>query len=243
MKICICDDDILHSMKLEEIILDYTEKFHNLLIDIDVFSSPNSLIKRKDLGEFDYQILFLDIEMNEMNGIDVAREIRKQDRNLLIIYVTSYNKYTIESFEVSPFRYLLKPVDSKKIKHVLSIAIDEIMLNNQYLFFKLQNIQYQIKCVDIISISSENGRMIRIITCNGEKSILFYGKIKELEKKLNPLTFVKVNQGTIVNLNYIYIISGSEIYLSNNDILTISRGQKKIVKETYHEFISKKLEG
>ena len=241
MWIGICDDNILHSNKMEEIIIEHCKKFLNLTVDVEVFDSAETLLKEVTKHEATYPILFLDIEMSGMDGIEVAREIRKKDSDMIIIFVTSYDQYTLKSFEVKPFRYLLKPVNDENVTYILSQAIDEAMKNNQYLFYKHQNLQYQIRCDTIIVVLSENGRMIRVETVNKNTSILFYGKIKEIEKSLNPMRFVKVNPGTIINLSYINIISGNEVHLIDGQIFTISRGQKKIVKESYNDFIARKM--
>lgn len=241
IRIAICDDNVQHSTELENIILDCMDKYPNIKIETDVFDSGSSLLNNMNLCIETYQILFLDIEMDAINGIETAYEIRKSDRNLIIIYVTSYYKYTLESFKVAPFRYLLKPIDKKKIEKVLLEAIREIKLNNQYLFFKYQNRQYQLAAENIISISSEKGRMLKIITSDGEEEFQFYGRLKDMENQLNPLIFVKVNQGTILNLNYVHIISGVELQLTNGDTFFISRGQKKVVKEAYKGFIKRRI--
>ncbi|OZQ88537.1 LytTR family DNA-binding domain-containing protein [Paenibacillus sp. VTT E-133291] len=239
IRICICDDEQLHSSKLEKIIMDSAGLYQNIEFDIDIYESGKSLLKALNARNEEYQILFLDIEMGILNGIEVAREIRKIDKNMIIIYVTSYDNYAMESFEVSPFRYLLKPLKEEQISKVLLHAIDEVRRNNQYLFFKTQNLNYQIKSETILSISSEKGRIIHVVTVDDEFS--FYGTIKEIKEMLDPLSFVKVNQGTILNLNYIHIVSGTDIILTNKENFAISRGQRKIVKDAYNQFIKRRI--
>ena len=241
MKVAICDDDVIHCGKIEEYLLKISKKYINLIIDIDVYQSGEEMLKATEAEEIRPQILFLDMEMVKMNGIETAKKIRKKDRNMLIIYVTSYDKYTMESFEVSPFRYLLKPVDFEKIEQIFSAAIDEILNNHASLFFKRNNDQIQIHCEDIISIVSEKGRMLRVNTIEGSQQNLFYSKIKEGEKQLNPFIFLKINQGMIVNLQYVHIISNEEVHLSTGEILPISRSRKKAVKEAYSLYMKRKI--
>lgn len=240
IRIAICDDNMEHSTELENIIFDCMDKHPNIKIETDIFDSGLALLNNINLGIETYQLLFLDIEMNTINGIETAQKIREDDKNLIIIYVTSYDKYTLESFKVAPFRYLLKPINKKSIEKVLLEAIQEIQLNNQYLFFKYKNNQYQLRSENITSISTKKGRMLKIIAADGEK-FQFYGQLKDMENQLNPLNFVKVNQGTILNLNYIHIISGVELQLTNGDVFFISRGQKKIVNKAYNNFIKRRI--
>lgn len=219
----------------------FSEKYINLTVDIDVYKSGEEMLRMIEAEKVRPQILFLDMEMKQMNGIETARKLRDKDRSMLIIYVTSYDKYTMDSFEVSPFRYLLKPVDYEKIEQVFSAAVDEILNNHASLFFKRNNEQIQINCEEVISIVSEKGRMLRVVTKEEQPQNLFYAKIKDIEKQLNPFIFVKVNQGTIINLNFVHIISGEDVHLTTGEIIPISRGRKKAVKEAYSLYVKRKV--
>lgn len=240
MKVAICDDELNHCGLLERYILKISEKYINLIVDIDVYQSGEEILRMITTEKVRPQILFLDMEMSGINGIETARKLRGIDRSMLIIYVTSYDKYTMDSFEVSPFRYLLKPVDYERIEQVFSDAVDEILNNHASLFFKRNNEQVQINCEDIISIISENGRMLRVITKEEQSGNLFYARLKDIEKQLNPLVFVKVNQGTIINLNFVHIISSKEVHMTCGEIIPISRGRKKEVKEAYSLYVRRK---
>lgn len=241
MKVAICDDELTYCGTLESDLLKISEKYINLAVDIDVYQSGEEMLRMVEEEKVRPHILFLDMEMAGMNGIETARKLRNKDRSMLIIYVTSYDKYTMDSFEVSPFRYLLKPVDYERIEQVFSAAIDEILNNHAILFFKSNNEQIQVNCEKIISIVSENGRMLRVITSDAQPKNLFYAKIKDIEKQLNPFVFVKINQGTIINLNFVHIISSDEVHLTTGEIIPISRGRKKAVKEVYSLFVKRKV--
>lgn len=240
MKVAICDDELSHCGTLERYLMKISEKYINLTVDIDVYQSGEEMLRVIETEKARPQILFLDMEMDGMNGIETARKLRDRNRSMLIIYVTSYDKYTMDSFEVSPFRYLLKPVDYERIEQVFSAAVDEILNNHASLFFKRNNEQVQINCEEIISIISENGRMLRVITREEQPEDLFYAKLKDIEKQLNPFVFVKVNQGTIINLNFVHIISSEEVHLTSGEMVPISRGRKKAVKEAYSLYVKRK---
>lgn len=242
IRICICDDDTVFSSNLEEYILEYTSEIEGLEVEIDIYEDGLSLTKSIEKKNNGYQILFLDMEMKQLNGIETARKIRENDKNVYIIYITGYEKYSIDSFEVSPFRYIIKPINRINFQSILMQVIEEIMIRKDYLFFKYQNVQYQIKCESIVAIKSEMGRMIRILLSKSEaEPVLFYGKIKDIEKKLNPLLFIKVNSGTVINLNYVNIITNKEIKMNDGNIYPISRGQKQEVKKKYNIFLERRL--
>lgn len=239
-KIALCDDEEIQSTYLEKIIESYMIS-RELGFDIDIYNSGESLLRAIENQGLVYQIIFLDIEMGKMNGIELAKKIRMNDQQVLLNYVTSYDNYTLQSFEVSPFRYLLKPIDEKQIYSLLDAGIEKISTDNQYLFVKSNRIQYQVRYEQIIMITSEKGRKIRIVLSNGQDDIVYYGKIKDLVASLNGSIFVQINYGTIVNLNYVERIEENVIHLLNGDFDVISRGKKKNFVEKYRLFIERSL--
>lgn len=240
LNFAICDDNHLHNSRLETFLLRY-EKESNQTYHIDIFQSGTSLLHHILKMGKQYQILFLDIEMKSLNGIETAKKIRMYDKDCLLIYITSYDQYTLESFEVSPFRYLLKPITYPVIAKILHIAIDEIFSSNQYLFIKKYHNNYQIRFDNIIGIFSENHRQIRLAIKGPQQMLIFYGKIKNIEQQINPTIFAKVNRGTIVNMNSICSIIDTIITLENKERVPISRGYKKRFKTLYNHYIERKI--
>lgn len=241
MIIAICDDDVNHCVVLEKYLMEAGQKFENLRLDIEVYHSGEDLLRSLDQVDNHPQILFLDMEMGPLDGLRTADALRQRDQNMLIIYVTSYDKYTMESFAVSPFRYLLKPISYEEIDKVFSLAVDQVLSNASSLFLQHRHELIQVPCHQIISIVSTKGRMIRI---NASQELLhreFYGRIKELEQRLNPLIFTKINQGTIVNLNHVHALSGDEVTMQSGDVFYTSRSRRKAVREAYSTFVKRKL--
>lgn len=240
MNIAICDDDLKHINLIEDMIYDLSQKLDNFKPDIDAYLSGEELLRLIDVKDFP-SILFIDVEMPGLNGIQTARELRKLSEQVLIIYVTSYETYTLESFEVRPFRYLLKPIDIKKFARAFYDAIEYINNSNSYVFFKKGKDHIQIDSSSIISIFSESGRKLRVKTNNELDEKVFYGKIKNIEKELNPLSFVKINSGTIINLKKVKILNAHEVIMIDGSILPISKNRKKSVIDLYSSFISKEV--
>ncbi|WP_180960097.1 LytR/AlgR family response regulator transcription factor [Finegoldia magna] len=240
MNIAICDDDLKHINLIEDMIYDLSQKLDNFKPDIDAYLSGEELLRLIDVKDFP-SILFIDVEMPGLNGIQTARELRKLSEQVLIIYVTSYETYTLESFEVRPFRYLLKPIDIKKFARAFYDAIEYINNSNSYVFFKKGKDHIQIDSSSIISIFSESGRKLRVKTNNELDEKVFYGKIKNIEKELNPLSFVKINSGTIINLKKVKILNAHEVIMIDGSILPISKNRKKSVIDLYSNFISKEV--
>lgn len=161
--------------------------------------------------------------------------IRDFDQSIYIIFVTNYDKYTMKSFEVQPFRYLLKPVDKASILKLVNSIIIDSRLNNKFLTLKNKSGIYNFKYNDIMYLTSELGRKIKIVTTNNEEH--FYGKLSTIDEQLSSKDFVKISQNVIINLNYVYKFSASNIVLDNGENFTISRSKIVDVKNKYSSFL------
>ena len=149
MKIALCDDDNRIMDILEDKLKKYSEE-HNIEFNIKRFLGGEELLKY-DLNEID--LLFLDMEMPGLNGVEVATEIRKTNRSMAIIFVTAFEKFVFESFKVNAFRYLLKPLDDNKFTEALDALISQSNNDDNYLCFSFQNENYRIAYNNIIYIA------------------------------------------------------------------------------------------
>lgn len=120
MKIAICDDDKYVTSEIERYILEIAKE-KEWDIDIDVFFDGAELINYI-AKENNYDLIYLDIEMNEKDGVKTARELREQSNEAVIIYVTSHESFAAEVFEVDAFRFLTKPIEFNKFRRYLCDA-------------------------------------------------------------------------------------------------------------------------
>lgn len=238
-RIAICDDDKSQVEHLESQLSRFLDGL-SLAYEIDCFYTGERLLKTVEDQGAVYQLLLLDIEMQGINGIDLAKTLRGYDEDFLLLYVTSYDRYALESFEVSPFRYLIKPVTDERLTSVLEDVLIELNSKHEYLFYHIGASQFQLRANDIICLYSELGRKIRLELKDGRMTS-FYEKISSMEKQLSPLQFVKVNSGTMINMHYISSIRGSDITMTNGKQVGISRGQRDKVKLAYSRFIERHL--
>ncbi|WOY88895.1 LytTR family DNA-binding domain-containing protein [Ligilactobacillus murinus] len=236
-KIAICDDNVEQTGITEKIILDFFATIDRK-IEIDVFFKPETLLNTMSEQKNNYQLIFLDIEMQGINGIEVAKRLRALEKEFLLVFITGYDNYMLESFEVLPFRYVLKPIDSEKMEPVLQQLVLELDHHNQYLFYKIGKQHYQLRIRDIVVISSELGRKVKVELVN-ECETEFYFKLKELLKILPSSYFFQVNRGVIINLNYITGIIGDQITLINEKVVYISRRNRQDFKKAYTKFIER----
>lgn len=142
INIAVCDDDLVFASKVETILYDISKQ---KLIDIavEVFSDGSELWKHISSGET-FELLYLDIEMMKLNGIDLAKKVRENDTNVIIIYISNYENYFIELFEVEPFRFIKKPVDEKIFIEYFNKAYERILQNEAYFEYKFNNTSLQL---------------------------------------------------------------------------------------------------
>lgn len=196
-----------------------------LLNCIGVYS--NALEAQKTLNSNSVDLLFLDIDLPLINGIDLLKSLSKAPQ---VIITTAYPEYALEGFELDVTDYLLKPFSFSRFLKATNKAIskhkavledkaaDEIQ-NRETVVFHLDKTLYQIHQNSISHISSDKDY---IIFHTRERKFMIIGSLKHWLNKLNKTHFVRIHKSYIVNLSYIKKVSGNEIYL---DELTLPVGR------------------
>lgn len=221
MQLAICDDNKEYLNTIENFISDIKEIF----IDYDIFECGERLtnIYRENLANYD--AIFLDMEMKDLNGIDAANIIRKLDNQVIIIFVTNYTKYMQRSFECMPFRFLVKPISFNDFENVIkNIEIKLKQERKTFIFNENRNI-VRLYSSDIIFFENQ-AHCILITTI--DKIYKIYKSFKDLYCQLDQSVFFRVHKSFIVNFNYIKEIRNQDIILYNyNKVIPISRTYKK----------------
>ena len=122
VEIAVCDDEQVHIDRIVKYIEVYSEE-SEININITSYNSGMALLKDIENDDLKYDIIFLDVEMPEINGVDIARQIRKITQDVIICFVTSFDKYAIQAYGVEALAYVVKPVAYAELKRVLSRAV------------------------------------------------------------------------------------------------------------------------
>lgn len=216
MNIAICDDNKLICSDISNLI---QKNFFDAKISI--FYSKEDLLKSKE----NFQIYFLDIK--GIGGIDAAKIIRRRQEILnlpksILIFVTGYDEFMLEAFDVHAFHYLLKPIDTKKFTQVLSQAVNELKniqyQNENFLLIKFDGITKKIFLQDILYIESQN-KKVAIHTTNNIFEV--YGKMDAYEVALAE-NFFRCHRCYLVNLAKISAYNSDTIQLCNDEKILIS---------------------
>ena len=128
LKIAICDDEKKDISKLQKYISQYNIKTDNNIM-VSTYNSASKLLL--DYNNFSFDVVLLDIEMPNINGLDIARQLRDVDDDLFIVFTTSYPEYMHESFEIQPFQFLIKPISQMALFNLFNNIIKKINRNSK----------------------------------------------------------------------------------------------------------------
>ena len=182
-RIVICEDDLSQRELLKGFLYKVFEEIQEDLDLIEFESGEEALLEEVILKGID--IFFLDIQMNGLNGMDVARRIREFDNNVEIIFTTSVLDYVCEGYEVNAYRYMLKPIEYNIFKNNMGKCIENIIKKkNDFLTINDKSKLIKIKFDDILYIETSKRQLI-IHTINGHEIIKM--SIRKLEKLLNAI--------------------------------------------------------
>lgn len=234
IKIAICEDEKEQQDLLKTHI---NQIFKDLPINYSLytFNSGEELLKNYPKN---IDIFLIDIQLNEINGMDTARKIRETDNKAEIIFITSLIEYALEGYEVRAYRYLIKPVKYDDLKtHILN-CIKEIDIKNKHIIIKEQGnrIKLDISEITYIEVQKEN---ITIHTLN--KTYETKGTMNNIEKEINCSRFYRCHKSFLINLEHIKSIKQYIAVLENGEEVPISRYRFKDTKDRFFDLIEDKL--
>ena len=231
-KIAICDDEAAICEQLESILQRIGSEFLKDL-EWDVFFSGESLYDYLKKDKY-YDIIFLDIELKEMNGVEVGHIIRDTMANetTQIVYISGNKTYAMELFKLRPLHFIIKPFDYGEIKEIIKVVLKIHQRDYRMFQYKVGPKTHSISTRDIIFFESRN-RKVEVHTTEGNH--VFYGKIKDICKELQRYKFIQIHKTYLVNYHYITKFEYDKVTLSNKVTLPISQANRKRIRRFYLE--------
>ena len=192
ISIAVCDDEPeLRKILKKELAIKLD--LQGLIYTIEEIGSGEELLETKTT----YDLIFLDIEMQGINGMDTARELRQRECKSMIVFVTAHSDYVFEGYEVQSLHYIMKPFQGNKIARVLDLCLDAVKAHRDAFFhFQVNNQNHRVAFRDILYFISDRRK---VTVCLEKESFSFYGRLDDVEKVIGN-RFVRIHQRYIVCL-------------------------------------------
>ena len=230
-RIAIIDDNPIDIAYVTTLVERWSQNRHTC-IHMENFPSAEAFLFLYS-GDKAWDILLLDIEMGETNGIELAKMIRQENNNIQIIFITGYPDFISEGYDVSALHYLMKPVSEEKLYTVLDKAILNLNKSEKSLCIAFNRQTEYVPLSQIYYIEAQR-QYIAIYT--NEKTYRMKASLSDTEKLLDEY-FFKCQRSFLVNLRFVKRITPTYIILNNNAEIPISRGMaEKIGKEIIRLF-------
>ena len=232
-KIAICDDEKYFQNRLEEILRNY-QREKGVLYEINAFNSGKELINLgADLAQ--YKIVFLDINMDELDGIWTAKRIREISDDVFLVFVTAFVDYSLEGYKVDAVRYILK--NNENLDAAIYECIDAIFEKMNYKV-TWKEIKFLESCKKvpldrILYIESKLHKLTFFIMEDGLVKYTLYETLDKIEEDFAENNFIRIHQSFLVNMKHIRKIERYCLTLNNGMTLNIPRARYKNVEDTF----------
>lgn len=228
IRIAICDDEKDICDKVDLMVVDYCAS-NRIKVDISIFYDAHKLLEHvKNTGHFD--LIFLDIEMDILSGIEFGNLIRTDlsDDDTRLVYISWKDKYAMDLFRIRPYHFLVKPIESHRseLEKILRDVNEELVKDKQFFHYQVGKNYGKEPYGNIVYFSSEN-RTVKIHTVND--NITFYSKLDQVEKEIEGTVFLRIHKSILVNTRHIKRFDAKLVYMDNGDALEISKSYRDIV--------------
>ena len=228
MRIAICDDQQSQLDQIRQMILDW--KGYPGTLTVRCFENGDDLLQAHRTTPFD--IIFLDVLMPLLNGMETAKELRQSDKMVRLIFLTSSADYAVEAFTVKASNYLLKPLEPGKLHRCLEELSEELHTSARKICIRGIHAKHQIPLENIEYIESQNKRILFVLS--GGETILSGEPLYAYEEKLTLADgFFKCSRSFIVNIHRIDTFTAKEIRTRSGARIPISRSCHREFKRAY----------
>ncbi len=235
MRIAVCDDEKL----IRDTIAERIKKVYPFY---EILKYKNGEKLLEDTIESD--IVFLDIQMDGMDGIETAKCLRKRNKKIILIFLTAWEEYVFQAFDVEAFHYLIKPLRKEKFYQVLEAAINKVeqiqgamqkKREEKSILVKVGTSSQKIYLDEIIYAEIYN-RKVTLYTTT--KNIEFYAKMSNLEQELGE-DFVRPHRSYLVHLRYVSKYCATDITLENGTVILLAKQKYKEFVKRYMKYIKR----
>ena len=228
LSIAVCDDEIQECCRIADRIREVLEEM-KISCTIRQYNSGRELLRAQE----DFDIIFLDIIMRDLDGIQTAQLVRGKAYDRILIFLSSSRDYVFDAYDVEAFQYLLKPLDGHKLRKVLEAAVRKTQKQSREFILVSKGRQTRKLFLDDISYFEIRGRVIEV---HGREGIFtYYEQIGILEKNLEGKGFFRCHKSYLINLKHVDSYNRQEVILDQGERVAVA-------KRRYDQFCMEILE-
>ncbi len=217
IKFAICDDEPVMAQEFSNQLSQYMSEEQIKSYCVNSFSSGRSLLE----SGCDFDVIFLDIQMERPNGMETAKMLRQRKNNSLLIFVTVLKEYVFDAFEVEAFDYLIKPLDIGHFKRTMDRIIKSLQQREAKSIVVQRGTSCEVILLEKILYCEVQGRKIYIHQDNG-KVTDYYDKLEDLEQRMDG-RFFRCHRSYLVNLEYVRGSHAGQVLLTQGIKIPVSR--------------------
>lgn len=226
LKIAVVDDEPIFCERIRKKLYSVYEKV-NLAIQADCYTRGKEVLYEVDDGRY-YDAYLLDIDLPDMSGIDLGRKLREKFPYPYIVFLTAYPQYAIEGYSARAYQYILKDEWKKKLDETLGNIQKEMESQMEPSYRIIVSTKLEKVPIKDIYYLYKDGKNVVFQTRNGESSIR--KTLSEVYEELPEQNFIYVDRSFIVNIEHVMKLKNKQIYMSNGEIIPVSKPQLERVK-------------
>lgn len=230
IEIVLVDDEQLQLDYMQKLIEQAAESLE-IKIEISQYLSGEAFLFALE-DHPTWNLAFLDIEMEELNGMQVAKILREKSPQLELVFATAYAEYAIEGYEVQALDYLLKPINQQKITRVLKRYLEEQPEDTAYLIAEVEGQTTRLNLEDILYVEANMGEVLVVLV---DQKLPLKMTLLEFQDLLDE-RFVATHRSYLVNLQYISRLLKKDVALSNGEKIPLSRRRAKEVQSDFIDY-------
>lgn len=238
LTIYICEDNKEHSKKLFEICSLLAEEYP---LKVEIFQSANQLLQQLDKlqqkNEAFPNVILLDIELPEMDGITLGKKIKEMNKDVFLVFVTAYIEYAVKGYEAAAFRYLLKPLSLETMRNLL-LDIQAEYQKKKRLSLKIKCGELMIPLQDIVYFSAEDKYTILYTKT---QHFISDCSLKKYEEELKEYGFFRIHRKYLINLYHHKGIQAGKAVLTQGYMLPISKKRMQEYQDQLFHFLGEDL--
>lgn len=231
MRIAICDDEQVQRLQLRTLI-EHFMKEHQLPFHLSEYETADQFFLSYDVTQ-PFDIVVLDIQMQGMNGMELAKRLRASNEGMAILFVTGVTDYIYDSFDVNAVNYLLKPYDKERFFSCMEKAVAQCHKVEELLILQVEKELVKVKESSLLYIESD-GHYVRIVTST--QAYRIKKTMTQLEQELRGNHFYRLGRSYLINLLAIDRITPKEIILMDQTSIWIPKGKHKEVSQAFMEY-------